>query len=172
MASNTLLAGELARRNKEVTLAIEAPNQNSFGHNQNSESCISPKQNNVNSISEWKMALTHASQPNKRPVGTEDYMAQAYSVARHDLLQIGIDTMSSVPDDTSKICTPHLSNASSLVTSLSSSRECSPDKNNVPLLRMPSSATKLLSASTNAGSWISTAQLGPHVPVFAAWTDA
>lgn len=100
-------------------------------------------------------------------------MAQAYSVARHDLLHIGIDTMSSVPDEASKICTPRLSNASSLVTSLSSSRECSPDKNNVvPLLRMPTSATKLLSASTNAGSWISTAQLGPHVPIFAAWTDA
>ncbi|KAL1824217.1 hypothetical protein ACET3Z_010995 [Daucus carota] len=175
MASNTLLAGELARRNKEVTLAIEAPNPNSFGHNHNSEPCISSKQNNVSSISEWKMALTnHASQPSKRSVGTEDYMAQAYSVARHDLLQIGIDTMSSVPDEASKNCTPHLSNASSLVTSLSSSRECSPDKNNVvPLVRMPALATKFLSgSSTNAGSWISTAQLGPHVPVFAAWTDA
>ncbi|KAK1383174.1 AP2-like ethylene-responsive transcription factor ANT [Heracleum sosnowskyi] len=173
MASNTLLAGELARRNKEVTLAIEAPSQNSFGHNHYSESCISSKQNNVSSISEWKMALNYASQPNKRPVGTEDYMAQAYSVGRHDMLQIGIDTMSSVPDEASKICTADLSNASSLVTSLSSSRECSPDKNNVvPLLRIPTSATRLLSASTNAGSWISTAQLGPHVPVFAAWTDA
>ncbi|KAL8125039.1 AP2-like ethylene-responsive transcription factor ANT [Apium graveolens] len=173
MASNTLLAGELARRNKEVSLAIEGPNQNCFGHNHNSELCISSKQNNVSSISDWKMALNHAL-PNKRPVGTEDYYtAQAYSVARHDLLQIGINTVSSVPEEASKICTPHLSNASSLVTSLSSSRECSPDKNNdVPLLRMPTSATKLLNASTNAGSWISTPQLGPHVPVFAAWTDA
>lgn len=46
--------------------------------------------------------MNHASQPNKRPVGTEDYMAQAYSVARHDLLHIGIDTMSSIPDEASK----------------------------------------------------------------------
>lgn len=43
MASNTLLAGELARRNKEVTIAIEGPNQNSFGHNHNSLNHASPK---------------------------------------------------------------------------------------------------------------------------------
>ncbi|KVI02736.1 AP2/ERF domain-containing protein [Cynara cardunculus var. scolymus] len=80
-------------------------------------------------------------------------------------------------DQSSKLGT-HLSNASSLVTSLSSSREDSPERNNnLPMiLGTPPSASKFLgnSNSNSSGTWIptGTTQLRPHIPVFAAWTDA
>lgn len=181
MSSNTLLAGEMARRNKVATLTNEVSNHNPFGyhnHTNTQQPCLS-KQNNA-SLYDWKMSLNQSSdQPhNNRQAGVEDFITPSLTMAGHNLLGIGIDTMNSIrheSDEMTKMGTPHLSNASSLVTSLSSSRECSPDKSNaIPMLfGMPPSTAKFLSSNTNtAASWISTAQLGPNVPVFAAWTDA
>ncbi|KAA8531535.1 hypothetical protein F0562_006244 [Nyssa sinensis] len=172
MASSTLLAGELARRNNGIIESSnEVSNHNPSTHNNNGEANISSENNG--SESEWKMALYQSSQPDQKS-------GPSFSVAAHDL--IGINTMSSgdqqAVDESAKMET-HLSNASSLVTSLSSSREGSPDRNNsLPLLfATPPSASKFFTSSTNAmNSWISSAQLRPpmampHVPVFAAWTD-
>lgn len=89
----------------------------------------------------------------------------------------GMDTMMMMK-------TNHLSNASSLVNSVESSREGSPDKNNnttpppvhfqsPPAANFYGNTTS--SSVSNVNSWISSAaaaQLRCPVPVFAAWTDA
>ncbi|KAF5747286.1 Integrase-type DNA-binding superfamily protein [Tripterygium wilfordii] len=144
MASNTLLAGELARRSKETGPDNEAPNNNGEG--------IPLQKNNIEADSDLKMAF-------KSPNVFDSCKNQSLSL---------------VPEN-------HLSNASSLVTSLSSSREGSPDKSNsLPMmLPMPPSATKLFTTTTSTTSNImnSWTQLKPGlsyppIPVFAAWTDA
>ena len=72
----------------------------------------------------------------------------------------------------------HFSNTSSLVTSLSSSREGSPDKANANAMlfaRPGNLASKLMinQASGAVSSWFpSTAISMGHLPVFAAWNDA
>ncbi|XP_031117098.1 AP2-like ethylene-responsive transcription factor AIL1 [Ipomoea triloba] len=73
----------------------------------------------------------------------------------------------------------HLSNASSLVNSVESSREGSPDKTAPPAVHFQSPAAANFygtsSGVSNVNSWISSAaaaQLRCPVPVFAAWTDA
>ncbi|KAL3378263.1 hypothetical protein AABB24_004274 [Solanum stoloniferum] len=157
MASNTLLAGDLARRKKETETSKEICNQNltaNAGHQ--GEVNIQNKEENGNAV-DWTMSLYQSSSPG-----------------------IDTNTMSSTilqgqMDESARINT-HLSNDSSLVTSLGSSREVSPAKNNGHLMHnfaMPQSAPKLISSpATNITSWISSAQLRPNVPVFAAWTDA
>ncbi|XAR48443.1 hypothetical protein NMG60_11031265 [Bertholletia excelsa] len=64
----------------------------------------------------------------------------------------------------------HISDPSSLVTSLSSSREASPDKACPSGLsaKPPPSTTKLMGPASTVNPWISMA----HLPVFAAWNDA
>ncbi|XAR62001.1 hypothetical protein NMG60_11016570 [Bertholletia excelsa] len=135
MASNTLLAGELARRNKEI-------------ESSNNQDPIQPEAHKSNS-SEWKMVLSQAQQ----------HQTNAFPMGLHDL--IGIDSVSSgqaIMDEPRRMGA-HFSNPSSLVTSLSSSREASPDKTG--LFTKPSTATTL-------NSWISQSA---HLPVFAAWND-
>lgn len=56
----------------------------------------------------------------------------------------------------------HLSNTSSLGTSVSSSREGSPDRNNVLPVFVPG-------PTRDATPWI---PMRPQVPLFSAWTDA
>ncbi|KAJ1381762.1 DNA-binding domain superfamily [Sesbania bispinosa] len=85
-------------------------------------------------------------------------------------------------EELSKMGRQVLSNPSSLVTSLSSSREESPDKTSLPVLfdQMPSTASKLLatiSSTSNVGTWEPSSHLRPalslpQMPVFSAWTDA
>ncbi|KAE8701165.1 AP2-like ethylene-responsive transcription factor AIL5 [Hibiscus syriacus] len=175
MASNTLLAGELARRNKDIGPGNETVDHNlltdgTIGETNN----ISPKNNGGQP--NWKMVQQLEM---KQPKEIENYKAQAFSLAPETM--IGVDTISSnhrEVDELSKMGT-RLSNASSLVTSLSSSREGSPDRSNLPMaFPMPPPASKLFSSSTNTvNSWIPSAQLRPAIsmpqmPVFAAWTDA
>nr|QNI23746.1 AP2/ERF transcription factor [Camptotheca acuminata] len=166
MASSTLLAGELARRNNGIESSNEIIKHNPSTHDRNRESYLSIESNG--SDTDWKMALYQSSQADQKSNS-------------HDL--IGINTMSSdhqqEVDDSAKM-ENHLSKASSLVTSLSSSREGSPDtNNNLPLLfTMPPPASKFFTSSTNdMNSWISSSQLRPPLsmprnPLFAAWTDA
>ncbi|OMP01752.1 hypothetical protein COLO4_11619 [Corchorus olitorius] len=187
MASNTLLAGELARRNKDIGPGNEAI----ISHNLLSESSngaetnITPK-NNIENQPDWKMVLYQSSQQldqQKQPSMIENYKAQTFSLAPENNA-VGIDTMNSgqrdLDDSSSKMGTHHFSNASSLVTSLSSSREESPDRSSLPIpFAMPPPGSKLFTTSANSAvnSWIPSAQLRPalsmpHMPVFAAWTDA
>lgn len=74
----------------------------------------------------------------------------------------------------------HLSNPSSLVTSLSSSREESPDKTSLPMLfGMPSTMSKSFTSipTSDEDSWELSSNLRPalslpQMPNFASWTDA
>ncbi|KAK9285333.1 hypothetical protein L1049_024524 [Liquidambar formosana] len=188
MASSTLLAGELAKRNKEIVSTNVASNHNpSTTQNRNGEPVLSQGNNNENE-SNWKMILCQSSQQqpttymkqlDQKPTSIENYKSPSFSVAPHDL--IGIDTMSSVQqevEDSAKMGA-HLSNASSLVTSLGSSREGSPDKTSLPMrFAMPPMGPKFFTSPTNTvNSWIQSGQLRPAIPmpqlpVFAAWTDS
>ncbi|WCJ32092.1 Integrase-type DNA-binding superfamily protein [Euphorbia peplus] len=168
MESNTLLAGEVARRNKDIVPINEPTLIES-----------TPAQNNNPSETEWKMSLYQSPEPQQLNNKESNYKTlQAFSLASENVM--GIDV-----EESTKMGTNHMSNASSLVTSLSSSREGSPDRASLPMMfGMPPSATSKLfanvnsSGSDNVSSWISTPQLRasalalPQMPVFAAWTDA
>jgi AP2-like factor (ANT lineage) len=165
MASSTLLAGELAKRNKETGSTIK-PIDNGNGE------VILPKKKDE-CESDWKMALYQSSQePHTK---SDKYRTQYFPVGSDNMIQ-QLEVEDSVKMGT------HLSNASSLVTSLSSSREGSPDKTSLPavdLYGLPPSASKLFTTSPTAAvnSWIPSPQLRPalsmpHIPLFAAWTDA
>ena len=176
MASNTLLAGELAKRTKGTAgCDIEAANQNSGSSSIIGETIIPRKSNEGES--DWKMALYHSStqQLDQKPLNMDtykDYKDESFSVAPENIIQQDIE-------DSAKMGT-HLSNASSLVTSLSSSREGSPDKSSLPALYgVPPSVSKFFTNPTNAvNSWIPSPtqqrpELSmPHMPIFAAWTDS
>lgn len=177
MASSTLLAGELARRNKDIGSSNEAINPNPSTHNGEAI----PSRENNESESDWKMALYQSSQQHNHKVSNviDNYKTQAFSLAPENV--IGIDAMSSVHqqevEDSTKTGT-HMSNPSSLVTSLSSSREGSPDRAGLPMLfaMPPAAASKFTNPTSNVNSWIPSPQLRPavslpHMPIFAAWTD-
>ncbi|XP_027355869.1 AP2-like ethylene-responsive transcription factor ANT [Abrus precatorius] len=187
MASNTLLAGELARRNKDSDLRTEAIDYNIGVTSQNNVDAVQARNNNEKD-SQWKMALfNHHSQQqsngcDQKTINCGNYRNSALSVALQDL--IGIDSAGSgqpMLDESSKIGT-HFSNPSSLVTSLSSSREPSPDKTGPSLLfpKPPMEAKIVNPIVTGVSSWFPSpaVQMRPasaialsHLPVFAAWND-
>lgn len=211
MASNTLLAGELARRNKQIepgNEAAAAPEPLGFDSSttQNNNAGINPDEAsngaNGNGSTDWKMALYQNQQQQQAATcvaesldhhkssmtaASGSYRNASFSMALQDL--IGIESMNSnnnnshgIDDDVGCKQVTHFSNSSSLVTSLSSSREGSPDKTNVsmPFAKPPPlMASKLIGAATSGvGSWYpSPPQLRPtaismaHLPVFAAWND-
>ncbi|XP_068342894.1 AP2-like ethylene-responsive transcription factor ANT [Pyrus communis] len=161
MSSNTLLAGELAKRNKEVVPINEATNETNVSQIGNGEAVVPLK--NISEGEDWKMALYQSSQhlDQKQPSTETQNVIQAEA------------------GDSTKMGNAHFSNASSLVTSLGSSREASPDKSCQPsFFGMPPSASKFFTSSSHAvSSWIPTVQSRPgltipHTPIFAAWTDA
>ncbi|XP_031273069.1 AP2-like ethylene-responsive transcription factor ANT [Pistacia vera] len=187
MASNTLLAGEFARRNKETESTNEAIEFNPSTHNSGEH--IQPQNENGNG-SGWKMALyqTPLQQPNTG-VGSLDHKSMdngnyrnnsSISAALQDLTGFdSVNASQAMVDESAKLGGNHFSNPSSLVTSLSSSREGSPDKAGPTMLfARPPLASKFISPTTGVNSWFpSAAQLRPaaismaHLPVFAAWND-
>ncbi|OMO70867.1 hypothetical protein COLO4_28455 [Corchorus olitorius] len=187
MASNTLLAGELARRNKETDSNNEANDYNAPTLT-NGETIQQPEISNV-SGSDWKMALYQSTQQQQNGGAVEsleqksmsngNYRNPSFSMALQDL--IGVDSVNSsqpmVEESTTKLGT-HYSNPSSLVTSVNNSREGSPDKSGSTMhFAKPPLASKFISP-TDGVSWFPSAQLRPaaaismaHLPVFAAWND-
>ncbi|XP_060199289.1 AP2-like ethylene-responsive transcription factor ANT [Lycium barbarum] len=175
MASNTLPAGELARRTKEREPIESLEYKN--------EECV--QNDNNGNITDWKMVLYQTSNPSlglltdkSTNMGSNNYRNPTFSMALQDL--IGIDSMNSsnhatILDEQNRIGN-HFSNASSLVTSLGSSREASPDKSAGSLVFAKPTKFAVPSASVNA--CIPSAQLRPipvsmaHLPVFAALNDA
>ncbi|CAL0323723.1 unnamed protein product [Lupinus luteus] len=182
MASDTLLAGEQARRKKREseprTKAIEY----------NKEEVEAENNNNETNVSDWKMALYHQSpqQSNSNSCGQkamncENYKNHAFSMSLHDL--IGIDSIGSSHqttmldhDSTNKLGT-HFSDPSSVMASLSRTRECSSDKTCPTMLfpKPPIGSTKMVSpiATTGLISWFPSPAISmSQLPVFAAWNDA
>ncbi|GKV20022.1 hypothetical protein SLEP1_g30202 [Rubroshorea leprosula] len=189
MASNSLLAGELARRNKEAESTNEVVKYST--PSQNNGEAIQSESNNGNG-SDWKMASYQSpqeQQPNvgsvesmdQKSLGNGNYRNASFSMALQDLM--GIDSVNSsqaVVDESTKQLGTQFSNPSSLVTSLSSSREGSPDKTGSTMLfAKPPLASKFICPSPGVSSWFPTAQLRPsaaismaaHLPVFASWND-
>ncbi|KAG6400372.1 hypothetical protein SASPL_137200 [Salvia splendens] len=179
MTSNTLPTGEVARRTKEVRSTSEVA---SIEECHAVEACGSAQVGHISNGCDWKMVLHSDAPVVQAPpghqgsvgVGTLDvktlnlgsYQSPTFSVGLHDLMG-GLNSSQRVSNAT---MAPHFSNASSLVTSLSSSREASPDRYGAP--------NKFVSPPANVGAWIPTAQIRPvslttaHMPVFAAWNDA
>ncbi|CAI8609395.1 unnamed protein product [Vicia faba] len=166
MASSNLLSIELARRNKEVV-------------NITTTQYIDPLNNTTQEAMQKSMVLYQSSQQQlqqNQPRIENDRTHQSFS-------SVSLDNMfhHEVADEASKMRT-HLSNASSLATSLSSSREDSPDRSSVKnLSRIPSTSSKLLvttASNSNMNSWdpsqhhLRPALSLPQMPVFAAWSDA
>nr|GMC97103.1 AP2-like ethylene-responsive transcription factor ANT isoform X1 [Ipomoea batatas] len=140
MASTNLLAGEQARRNKDAgpppNNIEEVVNKNGGDHEDNANAAAP----------DWRIALYQSTAAEAAAV------VAAPPQSSSACFRMG--------ESAARMMSAHLSNASSLVTSVESSRECSPDKMNT-----------VGTGSAATSSWISSAQLRPHVPVFAAWTD-
>ncbi|XP_062005095.1 AP2-like ethylene-responsive transcription factor AIL1 [Rosa rugosa] len=159
MASNTLLAGDNAKRNK----ALPRPSDEATNQISNGEQSITVAVKDTNEVEEWKMMQL--------------FQSSQQVVDHQNVIQADHRAEESATMGT----TTHLSNTSSLVTSLSSSREGSPDKSSQPsFFGMPPTASKFFSSSSTnntVSSWIPAVQSRPglslpHMPIFAAWTDA
>lgn len=195
MASSTLPTGELARRNKDRE---QPPNNErvvvTAQNKPEAEEETVLTESNVN-VPDWKMALYHQQQNvsgDTYNAGNNNYRSSSFLASSlHDLV-VGIDTgnsnqQQSMVDESANKMGAHFSNSSSLVTSLNSSREASPDRNGTAASVFfskpsPSATAKFVDVSppTSLNSWIipSAAQLRPpvqismaHLPVFAAWGD-
>lgn len=181
-ASQTLLAGELARRNKDVIIPTTEAISPTAALQSREEQHI--QSDNNGSGYDWNMVLNQPPQQQNGAnncveslhektisIGGQHFRNSSFSMALQDL--IGIESVNSsqlMVDESTKIGSHHFSDPSSLVTSLSSSREVSPDK---------SGAVSVVFAKPNsASSWISSAQMRPapismaHLPVFAAWNSS
>lgn len=163
MESNGLLSGEMARRTKDV---VNPCNEIAF----HSGEPVASKEINGDASDWTRMALyqqSSSSSSSHEKAGVGDFK---FSNAGPGPGPIGIEVLNSEK---------MVSNASSLVTSLSSSREGSPDKNVVVPMQFglpPPLGSRFFPGPTttsNAAPWIpSTAQMRPQVPLFSAWTDA
>ncbi|CAN6721799.1 unnamed protein product [Malus baccata var. baccata] len=189
MSSNTLLAGEFARRAKVIEPNIAAPAIEYNPPTQNNAEVNQPEINNGNSL-DWKMALYQSAAQqqadscvqtlDQKSVGSVSYRNLSFSMALEDY--IGVESAHSsqtMMDETARVG-PHFSNPSSLVTSLGSSREASPDKSGSNMMfAKPPLASKFVSPTSAAAvsSWFPSAQLRPaaismsQLPLFAAWNE-
>ncbi|KAI4327315.1 hypothetical protein L6164_019791 [Bauhinia variegata] len=167
MASSTLLSGELAKRHREIDGQNEGINHNhnpsTYDERQKDIGILSNK--SCETQSEWKMALYQSSQQDDHdhnPRRIETYRSQPFSMGLDNMIQGQVE-------DSTKMGCSHVSNPSSLVTSLNNSREGSPDKTSLPMISGIS--------DVNSNSWAPSAHLRPalslpQMPVFAAWTDS
>ncbi|CAA0839702.1 AP2-like ethylene-responsive transcription factor ANT [Striga hermonthica] len=172
MESNGLLSGEMARRTKGVI--VPCGENNSLGNNfPNME-----QMKDVPNSTDWTMAL-YGSAHEKQGRGAEDFDKAHQGFQGNFGLEV-------FGPGQQEMCGPgkmtgHVSTNSSLVTSLSSSREGSPDRNNVggPVqmqFGLPGPlASKFFpcpSGSEAGPNWIPSGHVRPQVPLFSAWTDS
>lgn len=171
-ASSTLLPSDAARRKNKLLLeappqaVVDISNDKNTSRGGGEGGGEEQVQENTNGNSDWKMLLcTQSPPPMQQSVGYPSGLNGLMSVDMLNSPQVVVD------DDSGKIGnTQHMSNASSLVTSLSSSREDSPDRTSLSMLLSKSSALPI-------STWIpSTTQMKPAISlaqmaVFAGWTD-
>ncbi|GAB2282731.1 hypothetical protein Dimus_017270 [Dionaea muscipula] len=190
MASNTLLASDLARRNKEIQSSSEASNLspsiniNNVGGNESGK-------NDEGESDSWRMIFYQSTQQLNNGCGEQLDQSimtvgknkdPSISIAENSLAKIQRVTsvVEQQMDDSAKMGTNHISDASSLASSLESLREGSPDKGSLPLpFTMPPSASWLFTNPTGSVTppWLPSVQLRHGVaiaqmPVFAAWADS
>ncbi|XP_075482806.1 AP2-like ethylene-responsive transcription factor ANT [Primulina tabacum] len=158
MESNALLSGEMARRNKLADSINDSSLNIPSNLNNIMDSNVS-KESSSSNVYDWRMTLYPSSNP--KPI--EDFKVSNFSAP--------------FGDESGKTAN-NFSRNSSLVTSLSSSRDGSPDKNNSLPMHFPvpppvATFSPAQSAISNSSSWNqSAAQMRPQVPLFTAWTDA
>lgn len=161
MGSNTLLSGEVARRNKGIE-----PGNATTDHNNSptTNTDVTSHNNNNESDQQWKMALYQSPhQVDHKP--SPPHKSHSYAGAPPvDVIGINGAASDQHKAEESTRIAAYLSTPSSLVTSLSSSREGSPDK------------TCQQPMANSMNSWIPASQLRPalslpHLPVFSAWTE-
>ncbi|WOK92251.1 hypothetical protein Cni_G00942 [Canna indica] len=176
IASSTLLPGELARKNKAIEAGKDAPSPK----NPRRDSV----EDNNNAGSGWKMVLypsiqqtpssTESHDQEPMMIGGDYRSSMAYSSALHGL--IGVEPGNSVQgvDDSEKMSNAHLSNQSSLVNSMGSSREGSPERTGHSIMYI--NGTPKFNPAPQSSS-VPPMQLRPttismtQMPVFAAWND-
>ncbi|CAL9129735.1 unnamed protein product [Musa acuminata var. zebrina] len=178
IASSTLLPGELARKNK----AIEAGKDASSGRNPGRDPV--EENNGAGAGAGWKIVLYQSTQqhtpPSSEPRNHEpmmiggDYRSpMTYSAAHHGLMGVEAGSSAHGVDDSEKLSNAHLSNQSSLVTSLGSSREGSPDRTGLSMMYVNASPkfnpTPLVSSIPNMQLRASASIT--QMPVFDAWND-
>jgi len=170
MASSTLLSGENARRIKPIEGGIG----NDLLSDQNINREVNLTDDNTSTGSDWKMVLSEPD-PNQTPQTSDTLLDhnQPVFVAFHSLLGMETVNYAQAIDESGKMASTHISNPSSLVTSLNSSREGSPDRTG---LSMVYSKTEPKFNMPPVGSWMPSTQLRPalsmtHMPMFAAWSD-
>ncbi|TKY70684.1 AP2 ethylene-responsive transcription factor ANT [Spatholobus suberectus] len=168
MASSNLLSSEQAKRSREM----DDGTRNEAIVNRKPSTCDHTKENILMQKS-CKMVLYPSSQQvDQNPPRIESCRTQPFSMALDNIFHQEVEELSNMGT--------HLSNPPSLVTSLSSSREESPDKTSSPMLfGMPSTVSKLFAniPTSNVDSWDLSSNLRPalalpQMPIFAAWTDA
>ncbi|XP_059636908.1 AP2-like ethylene-responsive transcription factor ANT [Cornus florida] len=187
-ASSTLLAGELAKRTKVIEPSNEAIEYNPSTQSNVDQQHVQPG-TDIRNGSDWKMVLHQSPDQQQQNACVESLDGKQMSIGGHyrnsstsfsaalqDL--IGIESVNASQTMVEEAARTHFSNPSSLVTSLSSSREASPDKTGLSMLfAKPPLGSKFMSPATNVNSWIPSAQMRPdsitmaHLPVFAAWND-
>ncbi|WOK99589.1 AP2-like ethylene-responsive transcription factor ANT [Canna indica] len=181
MASNTLLAGELARRNKNIeSHAAVVPLLPQSSSSSSRELNLAAENNTSNS--DWKMTLYQSSnqtspiseeQNQKLIASTAEFPNEPFGNNLHSL--ICMDNSAQAIDDSGNLGTVQGMNPLSLVTNLSNSREGSPDRADISMLFAKTPPKFIGPAPLN--SWMPSTQLRPalplaHMPMFAAWTDA
>lgn len=160
MESNGLLSGEMARRNKDATTLTNPSNPNV-------QSNASKECNN--DAADWTMALYQSTYQKPTP---DEFKVANYSVPLNGLVTMNPNQHE--VEEQGKMGN-HMSNPSSLVTSLGSSREGSPDKNNALATQFGLSqmgAKFYPGSGSGVNPWIQSGQIRPQVPLFSAWTDA
>ncbi|GAB4852408.1 hypothetical protein Ancab_016601 [Ancistrocladus abbreviatus] len=158
MASNTLLPGEQAKRIKALEPNTEAVDNNPLIQNIGDATSVCNNEN----CSHWKMTLYHH-YPQQQPNA---------SLESQDVISVdSVNSTQPMADNdhqSTKLGSIYFSNSSSLVTSLNSSREASPDKagSSIVLSKPPQLAWMPSAQLTRAAALSMT-----HLPVFAAWSD-
>lgn len=193
MASSTLPTGELARRNKDreppppllnderVVVVHATADQNSKTETDGEKTVVTESSNMMNVLPDWKMAALYHQQNVSADCfngGGNHYRSPSFSSSSLQSI-VEESANNNNNNNNSKLGGgAHFSNSSSLVTSLDSSREASPDRNGTVFLSKPPSP----SPAASPNSWIipSAAQqlMRPavqismaHLPLFAAWGD-
>ncbi|KAL6530009.1 hypothetical protein OROMI_028654 [Orobanche minor] len=171
MESSSLLSGEMARRpTRGIVVSCSNDDTNFPSNNNNTEPFPPTKQaaTSTSDLSDWRMALYHSSSHGK-PDNVEDFNKAANF--QGNVMDIGIEAFGG------KMTGGVSTNSSSLVTSLDSSREGSPDRN-VGLMQfgLPGTlASKFFPCpmgNETTTQWVPSAGMRPQVPLFSAWADA
>ncbi|XP_031480745.1 AP2-like ethylene-responsive transcription factor ANT [Nymphaea colorata] len=192
MASSTLLSGEMARRNRELEPVDEAAANQPKNMIETGGTAADMSEVNT-AANDWKMVLYHPSDESTpvtehldpKPLGVADYRNPSFSSTLHDMIGISTGSLNQNDqgeEDANKFMA-NLSNASSMVASMSSSiseddaREESPDKTGMSgLFSKPQPAMSKMASPSPLTVWMPPSHLRPvismaHMPVFAAWTD-